>query len=139
MQSIQISKNQKIEISNKIKEKLNILIAEDDSISELYLKLIVKPISRKIQTCNNGRDAVEIVKKNPDIDLILMDIRMPELNGYEAVKEIRKFNKEVKIIAQTAFGYDKDRKKCLDAGCDSYISKPLNKNELLKLIEEIFI
>jgi len=139
VQSIQISKNQKIEISNKIKEKLNILIAEDDSISELYLKLIVKPISRKIQTCNNGRDAVEIVKKNPDIDLILMDIRMPELNGYEAVKEIRKFNKEVKIIAQTAFGYDKDRKKCLDAGCDSYISKPLNKNELLKLIEEIFI
>ncbi len=139
LQSIQISKEQKIEVNNKIKDKLNILIAEDDSISELYLKLIVKPISKQIYTCNNGKDAVEIIKKNPGIDLILMDIRMPELNGYEAVKEIRKFNKEVKIIAQTAFGYDQDRKKCLDAGCNSYISKPINKNELLKLIEEIFV
>lgn len=117
---------------------LNILIAEDDKISELYLKNAVKSIAGKIYTANNGNDAVKIIRHNPQIDLVLMDIRMPELNGYEATQKIRQFNKNIKIIAQTAFGHENDRKKSLEAGCNDYITKPVNKTELLEIINKLF-
>lgn len=79
-----------------------------------------------------------MVKKNNDIDLILMDIKLPEMNGYEATKEIRKFNKKVKIIAQTAYALSGDEDKALEAGCDSYISKPVKMEKLLDTINDIF-
>ena len=75
---------------------------------------------------------------NPDIDLILMDILMPEMNGYEATRQVRKFNKEVIIIAQTAFGLSGDRIKAIDSGCNDYISKPVTKDQLITLIKKYF-
>ena len=117
---------------------LKILVAEDDKISRLLLSKIVKASGKTVLEAKNGSEAVAICRSNPDIDLILMDIQMPELNGYEATRQIRQFNKDVVIIAQSAFGLSDDREKSILAGCNDYISKPINKLELLALIFKYF-
>jgi len=86
----------------------------------------------------NGIDAVETCRNNPDIDLILMDIQLPDMNGYEATREIRKFNKSVIIIAQTAYALTGDRELTLKAGCNDYISKPIDKRVLNEMIQKYF-
>ncbi|RXP44458.1 PAS domain S-box protein [Lutibacter sp. HS1-25] len=116
--------------------KLKILIVEDDDISQLLISVIVKKFSKEIIMVKSGLEAIEACKKNTDIDLILMDIQMAEMNGYIATQQIRKFNTDVIIIAQTAFAMAGDREKALEIGCDDHISKPINKNELTKLIEK---
>ncbi|MBI9042451.1 MAG: response regulator [Lutibacter sp.] len=117
---------------------LKILIAEDDEISSSLLSILVKNISREIITTVSGKDTVDICRQNADIDLILMDIQMPNLNGLEGTKQIRKFNKNVIIIAQTAFGLSGDKEKSMKAGCNDYISKPINKDNLFSLIQKYF-
>jgi len=118
--------------------KLKILIAEDDEISELLLGIAVKMFSKEIIKVHTGADAVKICRENPDIDLIFMDIRMPGMDGYAATKQIRKFNKEVIIIAQTAYALSIDREKAIQSGCNEYIVKPIVKNELITLIQKYF-
>lgn len=118
--------------------KLKILIAEDDAVSELLLGETVKMFSKEILKAQTGVEAVEACKRNPDIDLVLMDIRMPELGGYEATKKIREFNKDVIIIAQTAFGLSRDKEKAIEAGCNDYISKPISNEVLFSLIYKYF-
>lgn len=121
-----------------IMKKLKILIAEDDKISEKLVEKFIVEFSSEILKVNNGKAAVEVCKNNPDIDLIMMDIQMPEVDGYNATKQIRGFNKDVIIIAQTAYGLVGDRDKALEAGCSDYISKPIDKDELTKLINKYF-
>ena len=118
--------------------KLKTLVVEDDMISVILLEKAINKISKEILKAKTGVDAVNIVRANPDIDLILMDIRLPELSGYKAVRQIREFNKNVVIIAQTAYGLSGDRKKAKEAGCTDYIAKPIIKKELLKLISKYF-
>ena len=96
----------------------------------------MKPYSKEILESRTGIATVEICLQNPDIDLILMDIQMPGLNGYDATRQIRKFNKDVIIIAQTAFGLSGDREKAIEAGCNDYIAKPIKKDELIVVIEK---
>ena len=117
---------------------LKILIAEDDEISEMLLGIELRKISREFLYARTGVKAVKVCRDNPDIDLILMDIQMPELNGYEATRQIRQFNRKVIIIAQTAYGLSGDREKVIEAGCNDYISKPINAAELLAMIENYF-
>jgi signal transduction histidine kinase/CheY-like chemotaxis protein len=117
---------------------LKILIAEDDETSEMLITIDVDKFGKEILKARNGFEAVEVCRNNPDIDLILMDIQMPVMNGYEATRQIRQFNKDVVIIAQTAFGLSGDREKAVEAGCNDYISKPINKDELLALIQKYF-
>lgn len=117
-------------------EKLNILIAEDDPSSEFLISLTVKEFSKKRLIARKGSEAIEICRSNPDIDLILMDIQMPDIDGYEATKKIREFNKEVIIIAQTAFGLTGDKKKSIEAGCNDYIQKPISKLEIKNMIQQ---
>mgnify|MGYP000885592101 CR=1 FL=1 len=117
-------------------EKLKILIAEDDSIAFQYLKAVLSEIPCEISYAANGQEAVEFFKNNHDIDLILMDIRMPVMDGYQATRKIREINSQVYIIAQTAFALAGDREKTIDAGCNDYLSKPVNKTELLDKIKE---
>ena len=81
-----------------------------------------------------GTEAVSVCLKNPDIDLVLMDIQLPEMDGYEATRKIRKFNKDIIIIAQTAFALNGDREKSIAAGCNDYMSKPIDSNELKLMI-----
>ena len=117
-------------------KKLKILIVEDDEISYSLLSRIVQKISKKVLNAITGLQAVEACRNNPDIDLVLMDIRMPMMNGLEATQQIRQFNKDVIIIAQTAYGFSGDREKAIEAGCDDYITKPINKTLLFELIKK---
>jgi hypothetical protein len=119
-------------------KNLKILIVEDDEASEMLLSMYVSGFSNEIIKARTGTEAVEICRNNPDIDLILMDIKMPGLNGYEATRQIRQFNQDIIIIAQTAYGLSSDREKSLDAGCNDYITKPINKHELESLIQKYF-
>jgi CheY-like chemotaxis protein len=122
---------------NEVK-KLKILIAEDDHVSELVITRIVKSISRETINVRSGDEAVAACLKNPDIDLVLMDIKMPGIDGYESTRQIRQFNMNVVIIAQTAFALVGDYEKALEAGCNDYISKPLKKELLLEKIKKQF-
>lgn len=114
---------------------LSIIIAEDDYTSALYLEMILKKGNHTIILTKNGHETVEACRNNPGVDLVLMDIQMPVMNGYDATREIRKFNKEVVIIAQTAFAFSGDKEKTLEAGCNDYISKPITKGVLLEKIQ----
>ncbi len=118
--------------------KLKILIAEDDELSEMLIDNFIKIFGKEILKARTGKEAVEICRDNPDIDLILMDIRMPLLGGYEATKQIREFNKEVIIIAQTAYGLTGDREKSIKSGCNDYLAKPINKTKLQTMIQKYF-
>jgi signal transduction histidine kinase/ActR/RegA family two-component response regulator len=121
-----------------LKPDLKVLIVEDDEPSSQLLSEIVDPYGRKIICEINGNEALEICRNNPDIDLILMDIQIPGMNGYEVTRHIRKFNQEVIIIAQTAYGLSGDREKAMDAGCNDYISKPIDEGEFRALLRKHF-
>ncbi|MEI6143280.1 MAG: response regulator, partial [Mariniphaga sp.] len=123
--------------SGQIKN-LKILIAEDEETSDLLLTAMLKEISREVIHARTGGETVDACRNNPDLDLILMDIRMPGLNGYDATRQIRKFNKEIIIIAQTAYALSGDRQKAIDTGCNEYLSKPIDKDELLRLMHKYF-
>ncbi len=125
-------------MNNDNPRKLKILIAEDDEVSEMVIDSFIKLFSKEVLKAQTGLEAVNACRKNPDLDLILMDIRMPEMNGYEATQQIRQFNKEVVIIAQTAFGLAGDRQKSIESGCNDYITKPINKVELQAMIHRYF-
>ncbi len=118
--------------------KLKILIAEDDETSEKLLCLQLKAFCKEFFIVKNGVEAVRICRENPDINLIMMDINMPEMNGYIATQEIRKFNTNVVIIAQTADTLTGAREKSIASGCNEYMVKPINKNELLAFIQKHF-
>ncbi|MFW6043871.1 MAG: ATP-binding protein, partial [Marinilabiliaceae bacterium] len=117
---------------------LKILIAEDDEASKILLQERLKTVGQDFLEVGTGVEAVEVCRDHPDTDLVLMDIQMPEMDGYEATKQIREFNKNVVIIAQTAYGLSGDREKSIEAGCNDYIAKPINKDKLLALIGKHF-
>jgi len=120
---------------NKIKP-LKLLIAEDDENSAKFIEIKIRKYCQKILLASNGTDAVETCRNNPDLNLILMDIKMPEMDGYEATRQIRQFNPNVVIIAQTAFAMKCDREIAIAAGCNDYISKPINTELLMGLMEK---
>lgn len=123
---------------NRSDRKLKILVVEDDETAQQLLEIMVKPFYSSYFQSYNGKDGVETCRKNPDIDLILMDINMPGMSGYEATRQIREFNKEVVIIAQTAYALNGDREQSIEAGCNDYISKPINRLALISLINQYF-
>lgn len=133
------NKDAGIETKNQINPEvsgLKILIAEDDETADALLSIFIRDISKEVLHAKSGLQAVELCRNNSDIDIVLMDINMPEMNGYEATRQIRTFNKEVNIIAQTAYALPGDQEKSLKAGCNAYISKPIIKVELLALIQQ---
>ncbi|NPD87066.1 response regulator, partial [Lentimicrobium sp. L6] len=117
---------------------LSVIIAEDDEISAMFFNTIFKNTFNKIIYTKTGHETIDKCRENPETDLILMDIKMPGMNGYDATHEIRKFNSDGIIIAQTAFGLSGDKEKAIEAGCNDYISKPINKAELKTLIQKYF-
>jgi len=118
--------------------KLNILIVEDEVFSDQLLTVVLKKIARNIYHAKSGLQAIELFKQHPDIDLIMMDIKMRGMDGYATTEEIRQFDKEVIIIAQTAYALVGDREKALEAGCDDYLAKPIIKKEVMKVIGKYF-
>jgi len=122
---------------NRIK-RIKVLIAEDDEISTFYISTVLRVFSKDILKVRTGFEAVEACRKHTDIDLIMMDIKMPGMDGMEATRQIRQFNKEVVIIAQTAYSLVADQEKAIAAGCNDYISKPINKALLIELLVKYF-
>lgn len=125
-------------ISTNNLKKLKILIAEDDEITTKLINTIVAKYSIHIFKVRNGNDALETLKNNPDIDLILMDIQMPDMNGYEAIKQIREFNTEVIIFAESAFVMLGDKEKAFSIGSNEYLSKPYKSQQLIELLYKYF-
>jgi signal transduction histidine kinase/CheY-like chemotaxis protein len=119
-------------------KKLKILIADDHESSNELLSINLRDFAKEIISVGTGEDVIRECKNNPDVDLILMDIKMPDINGFEATRQIRKFNKNVIIIAQTAFASIMDKEMSISAGCNAYISKPINRDELYEIIQKYF-
>lgn len=116
-----------------LKKELTVLVVEDEEINWFYLYEILKKSVKTIHA-DNGKQALELIEKNPEISVVLMDIKLPDINGLELTGMIKKINSNIKIIAQTAFALSGDREKALEAGCSGYITKPVDKEELLNLI-----
>ena len=110
---------------------------EDDEASDALITLYLRNLCEEIIHAGNGKEAVELCRKNEDIDVIFMDIKLPVIDGYQATREIRGFNDEVAIIAQTAFSFPGDKEKAMQCGCDDYITKPINKELFIKCLERI--
>ena len=115
-----------------------ILVVEDDEINFEYLKTVLEPSNAIILYASSGEDALRVFSSNNDIDLILMDIRLPGISGYEAMRMIKNQKSDIPIIAQTAFAMAEDYSKCLEQGFDDYIAKPINRRHLIKIIQKQF-
>lgn len=115
-----------------------ILIVEDEQVNGIFLEALLQETGAQTLYAKNGRQAIDLCKSINKIDLILMDIRMPVMNGLKATQEIRKFNHSIPIIAQTALTLEEDREQCLLAGCNDTIIKPIEVEELLMMISRYF-
>ncbi len=114
-----------------------ILIVEDDDISMEFLSELLLPSKVKIVTAVDGQQAIDICNKM-ELDLVLMDVRLPVLNGREAMMEIKKSKPNLPIIAQTAFAMSGDKEKYLESGFDDYVSKPILMEEIINKISKFF-
>lgn len=116
---------------------IKVLIAEDDPNSLYYLKTVLQNVGIVCQEALNGREAVNLFLKNPEVDLIIMDLKMPELSGFDAIKEIRKVKPKIPILVQTAHVFNDEKVLCRALGCDNFISKPVDVELLLSHITQM--
>jgi signal transduction histidine kinase/CheY-like chemotaxis protein len=115
----------------------NVLIAEDVKSNFNYLNAIIEFTDAKVIWAKTGQEAIDIcIRNNPKIDLVLMDIRMPEINGLDATKKIKEFNTNIPVIVQTAFAMNSERRDSIDAGADDFITKPIDPQTLMKILQD---
>jgi PAS domain S-box-containing protein len=117
-------------------KELSILIAEDNEVTLTLLKTFLENHCKKLLIAKNGEVAVSLAKENPDLDIVFMDMKMPILSGFDATKQIREFNKDLIIIAQTAFAINNEKNQVFDAGCNDYIAKPYTEEDILNLLKK---
>ena len=114
-----------------------VLITEDEEVNFFYLKTLLKKTEARILRAKNGKEAVDIIAEyKGGVDLILMDINMPVMDGYEAMRIIKSKHPDLPIIAQTAYTLNNDRHKCLKAGFNDYIAKPVNRVALFRMVND---
>ena len=118
------------------KRNPNILIAEDVESNFLYLKAVLSKLNANVFWAKNGLEVLDICEKEKKMDLVLMDLQMPEMNGYEATQILKKKYPDLPVVAQTAFAMSDDREKALDAGCDDYLAKPIKSKDLLSITQK---
>ncbi len=111
------------------------LVVEDEEHNYAYIHEILKKTNATLIRAESGITAIESVKKQA-IDLILMDIKLPEMDGYKATMEIKKIRPSLPVIAQTAYAMEKEKAACFKAGCDDYLAKPFEPNKLLEIIKK---
>jgi CheY-like chemotaxis protein len=126
------------ETMEEINKKPKVLIVDDDKISQILLSLSFETLSDNIKCESDGLDAIKTIRENPDIDLIMMDINMYDIDGYEAVRQIRQFNKDVIIIAQTATDLSLDRENAILSGFNDFVLKPVKTEAISCLIKKHF-
>lgn len=124
-------------ILNKLSGKLA-LIVEDDPVSNELLNYLLKKVEMQTLRALNGSEAMKLFTEHPDIDIVLMDIKMPDLSGFELTKLMKEIRPNIPIIAQTAYALAGDRQRALAEGCDEYIKKPIKKEELFELMAKFF-
>jgi two-component system, cell cycle response regulator DivK len=112
-----------------------ILAVEDDDVSLEFLKELFEPYKITLLSTNNGQAAIDLCKSQPKIDLVLMDVQLPVLNGKEAMKQIKMIRPDLPVIAQTAFAMAGDRETYINEGFDDYIAKPINVQELISSVD----
>ncbi len=127
--------NSKTDENLKIKGK-TILIAEDEILNYKLLETLVKRTGADVVWAKDGLQALDIVKSRSDIDLVFMDIKMPKMNGYEATKKIKQIKPKLPVIAQTAFAFADEKKRIIQSGCDRFLKKPLQKQEIYKALSD---
>lgn len=116
--------------------KINILVAEDEEYNYLYIAEILSLYNVHILRAYDGKMALDLCSSHPELNLVLMDLRMPVMDGYEATRRIKQIRPFLPVIAQTAYALDSDRRQALDEGFDDYITKPVSDSLLLELIEK---
>ncbi len=116
--------------------KSTILVAEDEIFNYLFIEEVLSEKNITLIHAFNGSESVELFKKHPEINLVLMDIKMPLMNGYEAMKEIKKINPNMPVIVQSAYSMPNDIKKAQNAGCDGYLTKPIDSELLTNYIRK---
>lgn len=121
--------------TEELSEKNTILIVEDEDSNFMYLKAVLQPRGYTFIRATRGEKAIETVKNNPGIGMVLMDVQLPDFSGYEATRRIKELKPELPIVAQTAYAMGDEKEKSLEAGCDDYLSKPINKDRLLEIIK----
>ncbi len=124
--------------STKHKRKRTILIVEDQKYNLLVLKKMVERLGIAVLSAENGQLAIDICRENNDLDLVLMDLKMPVMDGYHAMIEIKKIRPGIKVIAETAYALAGDDKKILAAGFDDYLPKPISRENLQKILDKNF-
>jgi CheY-like chemotaxis protein len=125
-------------MENKTLKNRKILIVEDDLSSRLYLNKILEKTGAILLNSGDGKEAVEMIFKNPDIDIVLMDIQLPVMDGYAAAKKIREIGKNTILVAQTAYGLSDDMEKILASGFDDYVIKPILSDQLITKLSGYF-
>ena len=113
-----------------------ILIVEDDTPSQIFLKEIFLPTEAEIIIAETGKKGIQEFQRHTDMDLALIDIRLPDINGLKVIRNIKQINSKIPVIAQTAYAKGEDRNKCINAGADDYIAKPIDRMEMLKMIDK---
>lgn len=114
-----------------------ILIAEDMEMNFVLLKKTLEQTQAEIIRAKNGQEMVDLVKSNSNIDIVLLDMGMPVMDGYEATKLLRSEGYQIPIIAQTAFALNNERERVLEAGCNAYVEKPIKKEVLFEKINQL--
>ncbi len=125
-----------VETGSALENRKTILIAEDDPESSLFLKTVLTRENYDVIEASSGEGTLQVLFENPDIDMILMDLKMPGIGGLEATRRIREFNSGIPVIAQTAYAMEGDRGKALEAGCNDYLSKPVSRNDLIRMVRK---
>ena len=121
--------------SEKNEEGPLILIAEDDPISFRFMESVLKKAGYALLHAVDGEEALRAAREHPGLALVLMDLKMPRMNGFEATRRIRRVDKDIPIIAQSAYAFPDDRQKALEAGCDDYLVKPVDRTFLLNMVK----
>ncbi len=125
--------------ANEITGKQTILIAEDEIINYIYLNELLEDKNFTTLHAHNGKHAVDLCNAHPEISAVLMDIKMPVMNGFDATRQIKQLRPELPVIAQTAYAMTEDREKALQSGCNDYLSKPVNKTDLLEILSKFLV
>ncbi|PXX97807.1 response regulator [Marinifilum breve] len=111
-----------------------LLVAEDEDFNYIFLEEVLTDTNARLIRAKDGEEAIRLFESNPEIDLVLMDMQMPVMNGYDATRNIKKLNQQIPIIAQTAYHYGEAYEEIMAAGCDDFVTKPIDINGLKDVI-----